>query len=125
LKGHPHPQLDKGVHDEHCEESLGCDVEFTTTNYNIKTTPKKEYGIAKDPAKCREEDKKDKERKNVVRHVKRLEDLERLSLAGQAKLMLLEILVIVSFALGVLVYGFAYLGLLRRSCTRDRCSRRC
>jgi hypothetical protein len=86
------------VHDEHCEESLGCDVEFTTTNYNIKTTPKKEYCIAKDPATCREEDKKDKERKKVVRHVKRLEELERLSLAGQAKLMLLEILVIVSFA---------------------------
>ena len=94
--GYPHPQIEKGMEDEHCEESLGCDVEFTTNNYNINTTPKKEYEIVKDPDQCPEEDKKDKDRKKIVRNVKRPSELAASSQAVQAKLMLFEVLAIVS-----------------------------
>ena len=94
--GYPHPQLEKGMEDEHCDEVLGCDVEFTTTNYNIKTTPRREFEIANNPEKCPEEDKKDKDRKKIVRNVKRPSELAASSQAVQANLMLVEVLAIVS-----------------------------
>ena len=96
MKGHPHPQLDKGVHDEHCEESLGCDVEFTTSNYQITTTPKKEYGILSDPQMCTEEDKMDKDRETVIRSVKNVDQLVLSPIAKAAGLQPFEVKAVVS-----------------------------
>ena len=94
--GYPHPQIEKGMRDEHCEESLGCNVEFTTTNYGITTTPKREYEIACDPEKCPEEDKMNKERTKSIRTVKKVAELVELDIAVQAKLELSEVEAIVS-----------------------------
>ena len=94
--GYPHPKIESGMHDEHCEVNLGCNVEFTTTNYEIKTTPKKEYEIVCDPGKCREEDKMDKERTKIIRNLKNLDDLVRSSIAKTAKLHHFEVKAVVS-----------------------------
>jgi WD40 repeat protein len=40
--GMPHLKFLNAMRQEHCERA-GCDVEFTTSNYNITTTPKKEW----------------------------------------------------------------------------------
>ncbi len=82
------------MHDEHCEENLGSNEEFTTTNYNITTTPKKEYEIAKGLRACSEEDKKDKTG-NIVRRVQDVEKLANQETAVGAKLILLEVLTVV------------------------------
>jgi hypothetical protein len=94
--GYPHPDVEKGMRDEHCEERFGCNVEFTTTNYQITTTPKKEYDIASDPEKCQEKDKMNKERTKKIRNVKRLGELVKLGIAEQAHLRLFEVKAIVS-----------------------------
>ena len=94
--GYPHPQIEKGMRDEHCEESLGSHVEFTTTNYGITTTTKKEYEIATDPGKCQEEDKMNKERTKSIRTVRKVSELLELEIAKQAKLELSEVKAIVS-----------------------------
>ena len=88
--------MDKGVKSEHCDGALGCDVEFTTTNYKITTTPKKEYEIATGLRECPEEDKKDGERKKLVRKIQSVDELHRQQIAVDAGLLLLEVLVIVS-----------------------------
>jgi len=97
--GYPHPEIEKGMESEHCEISLGCDVEFTTTNYEIKTTPKREYDIARNVQECPEEDKKDKKKKTdkIIRKVKKIDELVEMPTAVQAKLTFFEVLAIVSF----------------------------
>jgi ankyrin repeat protein len=40
--GMPHLDFKREMMREHCERA-GCDTEFTTSNYNITTTPKKEW----------------------------------------------------------------------------------
>ena len=115
--GYPHPQIEKGMEDEHCEESFGCNVEFTTSNYGITTTPKREYEIACDPEKCQEDHKMDKERTKSIRNVKKISELVELDIAKKAELELYEVKAIVSvfhfephctvcteFRLGVLRY---------------------
>jgi len=84
--------------DEHCEEDLGCNVEFTTTNYGITTTPKKEYEIARNTQECPEEDKKNKKKKSdkIIRNVKKIDELVKMRIAVDAKLILIEVLTIVS-----------------------------
>lgn len=43
--GHPHPDLAEGMRKDH--EGMGdSDIEFTTGNYSITTTPRKEYELA-------------------------------------------------------------------------------
>ena len=79
----------------------GHDVPFTTGNYGITTTPEKEYRIATGVRPCPEEDTKDKEGK-VVRVVKKVEDLQRLTMTIEAKLSFIEILALVSAAYAVL-----------------------
>ena len=99
--GYPHPQIEKGMRDEHCEESFGCNVEFTTSNYGITTTPKREYEIACDPEKCPDDDKMNKERTKNIRNVKKVDDLVELAIAQQAGLNLSEVKAIVSVHLVV------------------------
>ena len=84
------------MENEHCEKSLGCDVEFTTTNYGITTTPKKEYEIASQPEKCPDEDKFNEKRTEKIRDVKKVDELLQLDLAVKAELELFEVKAIVS-----------------------------
>ena len=47
IVGEPHADLEKGVESEHCSRSdPTCDVPFSTPNYGITTTPRKEYMMA-------------------------------------------------------------------------------
>ena len=48
----------KGVLLEHTEKA-GCDTPFTTSNYGVTTTPRKEYEIVMGGRVCPEEDMKD------------------------------------------------------------------
>ena len=48
----------KGVLLEHTEKA-GCDTPFTTSNYGVTTTPRKEYEIVMGGRECPEEDMKD------------------------------------------------------------------
>ena len=84
------------MEDEHCEESLGCDVVFTTSNYGITTTPKKEYEIASKPEKCPDEDKFNEKRTEKIRDVKQVDELLKLEIASKAELKLFEVKAIVS-----------------------------
>jgi len=78
--------------DEHCEKDLGCDEEFTTENYKIKTCPLKEYEISTGQRDCPESEMNDLEG-NKVRKLKSLDELKKLPLA--ATLVILEVLAVV------------------------------
>ena len=84
--GYPHPNLERGMREEHCE-IYGHDEQFTSGNYGITTTPEKET--------------KDKEGR-VVRVIKKIEDLQKLPMAIEAGLLYIEILAVVSDACLVL-----------------------
>ena len=79
--------------DEHCERRLGCDVEFTTDNYKITTSPKKEYCIAIGEIVCPESEMKDSDGTSV-RKIRSVSELKNLELA--ASLAEIEILAVVS-----------------------------
>ena len=70
---------------------------FTTDNYDLTTTPEREYGIATGQAECPEEAKKDQEGK-VVREVKPLAVLMALPAAQRAKLVEMEVTAVVRAA---------------------------
>ena len=76
----------------------GCDAEFVTSNYGVRTTPRKEWEIALGERECPEEDKKDKRGRKVVRVLKRIEALKTLELAARAGLKDFEILAVVRHA---------------------------
>jgi hypothetical protein len=95
------------MEDEHCEENLGCDLEFTTTNYGITTTPKKEYEIAMDPRKCPEAERKNK-RNEVVRHVRSLDDLVEMPMTKDARLLRFEVKAVVSALRLIFMFAFIF-----------------
>jgi hypothetical protein len=72
----------------------GHDVEFTTSNYGLTTTPQKEYDISTGRRLCPEEDMKDK-KGNRVRVIRQIEELKRLKLCQKASLTQDEILAVV------------------------------
>ena len=49
--GMPHLNFKNAMRQEHCERA-GCDVEFTTGNYNITTTPKQEWQYIAESVPC-------------------------------------------------------------------------
>ena len=98
--GYPHPNLERGMREEHCE-IYGHDEQFTSGNYGITTTPEKEYKIATGVVPCPEEETKDKEGR-VVRVIKKIEDLQKLPMAIEAGRLYIEILAVVSDACLVL-----------------------
>ena len=59
MPGAPNPNFCKGIKDEHCM-MWGYDVEFTTSNYGLTTTPRKEYEISTGQRLCPKEDMQDK-----------------------------------------------------------------
>ena len=72
----------------------GHDHLFETTNYNLTTTPEKEYKITTGQLRCPEQDRKDMKGK-AVRVVRRIDDLMKLEVSRKAKLMDLEIIAVV------------------------------
>jgi WD40 repeat protein len=49
--GMPHLNFKHAMRQEHCERA-GCDVEFTTGNYNITTTPRQEWQYIVESVQC-------------------------------------------------------------------------
>ncbi len=83
----------RGIHDEHCVV-WGFDVEFSTSNYGLTTTPQKEFEISTGKRLCLKLDMKDKEG-NIVRVIQPIEELRRLKLCNKAGLTDDEILAVV------------------------------
>jgi len=109
--GEPHPDLEKGMFQEHCEMP-GCDIEFQTTNYNVKTTPKQEYKIATGQLACPEVDTRDRKGR-VVRVIKGIDKLKELPEARRAELVVAEIIAVVRRPVPMLrVFRFSPLTLL-------------
>ena len=79
--------------DEHCAKAGSTD-DFVTSNYGVRTNPRKEYEIATGQRACPAEDMLDK-KGGEVRVVKRIEDLEQLKMAQKAGLTEDEILAVV------------------------------
>ncbi len=69
-------------------------MEFTTSNYGVKTTQEKEYMISTGRLECPAEDTLDKKGR-LVSIILRVEELEKLVLARRAKLTPIEILAVV------------------------------
>jgi hypothetical protein len=92
--GASHPDLSKGMDDEHCVKT-GCSDEFVTGNYGVRTNPRKEYEIATGRCACPAEDMLDKKREKKVRVVRRIEVLKQLKVARKAGLSEDEILAVV------------------------------
>ena len=79
--------------DEHCAKA-GCADDFETSNYGVRTNPRKEYEITTGQRACPAEDMLDK-KGTKVRVVKRVEDLKLLKMARKAGLTEDEILAVV------------------------------
>ena len=73
----------------------GCDTEFTTTNYGVTTTPRKEFDIATGKRECPEQDMLDR-KKRKVRIVRSIDALKTLDICKKAGLADYEILSVVS-----------------------------
>ncbi len=78
---------------EHCV-GAGCDDEFVSGNYGVRTTPRKEYEIVKGRRACPPEDMRDKQGQ-TVRHVRPIEELKGVKLAQRAGLTEDEIVAVV------------------------------
>ncbi len=81
------------MEDEHFVKA-GCDDEFVTSNYDIRTTPRKEYEIATGRRACPPGDMLDKKGRKV-RDVRRTEELMGLNLVQRAGLEEVEVLAVV------------------------------
>jgi hypothetical protein len=79
--------------DEHCAKA-GCTDDFVTSNYGVRTNPRKEFEIATGQRACPAEDMPDKKGREV-RVVKRIEDMKQLKMARKAGLTEDEILAVV------------------------------
>lgn len=70
------------------------EIEFTTSNYGLTTTPQNEYGISKGGQTCPEKDMLDKKGRRV-RVIRPIEELKQLPLCLNTKLTDDEILAVV------------------------------
>ncbi len=75
---------------EHCTK-LGCDIEFETSNYHIKTTARREWAVVveKEPLTSSED--------GHGRRVPNLDELKDLSLTKKAKILHIEIVSLVLY----------------------------
>jgi hypothetical protein len=88
--GSPDLHFVKAMEAEHCDRS-GADDEFETLNYQIRTTPAKEWGIARGVEECPEEQMK------CNRRTPKVEDLLALETAKEAKLKEPEVLAVLLY----------------------------
>jgi hypothetical protein len=75
----------------------GCDIEYTTSNYGVTTTPRSEFEIAMGLRECPERDMLDRKGRKV-RVIRRIDALRTLDICRRAGLTDDEILVVVSTA---------------------------
>jgi hypothetical protein len=75
---------------EHCTK-LGCDIEFETSNYHIKTTARREWAVVvdKDPLTSTED--------GHARRVPDIEELKVLPMTVKAKILHIEIIALVLY----------------------------
>jgi hypothetical protein len=73
----------------------GRDTKFTTSNYLVTTTPRKEFDIATGKRECPAEDMLDR-KKRKVRVIHRIDALKTLEICTKAELKDYEILAVVS-----------------------------
>ena len=93
MEGEPHPDLPKGMEQEHCE-MFGSDETFHTANYGVTTTPRKEYEITTGKRVCPDEDKLDK-KKRPVRIIRLIDELKQQKSVQKAALEEAEIVAVV------------------------------
>ena len=88
--GHPDLDFEKAAEAEHCSRA-GHDYTFTSANYNITTTPEKEWGIVV---------KRDKAPSSEMENGRRIPDAKELVTSPQALLaglVLIEVLAIILY----------------------------
>jgi hypothetical protein len=100
----------------------GFDVELTTSNYGLITTPKKEYEISTGQRLCPEEEMKDKKGRRV-RVIKPIEELKLVKVCQKAGLTDDEILAVVRPLLKNAQTKCSVLTRARRCFILDRCFR--
>ena len=93
VAGAPHPNLSKGMEEEHCVKA-GCNDEFISSNYGVRTTPRKEYEIATGRRACPPEDMLDRKGRKV-RVERSIQALTTLEICRRAGLKRCEILAVV------------------------------
>jgi hypothetical protein len=93
VTGEPHPDLAKGIRDEHCV-AFGCGEEFESDNYGVKTTPKDEYEITTGVRECPARSMLDRNG-NRVRKIQSVGELSRTQAAIRAGLGEEEIVAVV------------------------------
>jgi hypothetical protein len=81
------------MREEHCDKT-GCEDEFVSSNYGVRTTPRKEYLIVTGKHTCPDEDMMDKKRRKV-RVVRGIEELKGLKLVRKAGLTEDEVIAVV------------------------------
>ena len=81
------------MRDEHCAKA-GCNDDFVTSNYALRTNPCNEYKIVTGQLECPAEHMLDKKGRKV-RVVKRIEELKQLKIVRKAGLTEDEILAVV------------------------------
>ena len=91
--GEPHPNLCKGMEDEHCA-MYGHDEPFETTNYGVRTCPRQEYEITTGKRDCMAKDMLDR-KGSRVRAIRRIEELKQLKAAQKAGLGEEELIAVV------------------------------
>ena len=100
MAGAPNTKFSEAIENEHTK-MFGCDIEFTTGNYLVTTTPRKEYEIATGKRECPEEDMLDR-KKRKVRVLRRIDSLKTLDICKRAGLLDCEILAVVSVGVPLL-----------------------
>ena len=93
VAGEPHPDLTRGMREEHCA-AFGWDEEFETTNYGVRTTPRQEYEIAHGERECPAQNMLDKKGKRV-RAIRSLDDLRLVEAVKRGGLVDEEIVAVV------------------------------
>ena len=90
----PDPNFEKAMESEHCSKT-GNDFKFVTSNYGIETCPSREYKIVTCDAK---------ERPSLTasegahgRKIPCLQELEKLPASKEAKLRLIEVVMLVLY----------------------------
>jgi hypothetical protein len=80
---------------EHCSK-VGCLIQFTTGNYGVTTTPRREWNIVLGLEECDMADMKDRSG-NIVRRIPKIRDLKEMALATDSKLVDAEIIAVVLY----------------------------
>ncbi len=88
--GAPNPKFWEAMETEH----TGCEIPFTTSNYLVTTTPRKEFEIATGERECLAEDMLDR-KKRKVRIIRKIDELKTLEICRRAGLKNYEILAVV------------------------------